>query len=187
MRVLDKAVGVSTVRRARPSDPAVCGTICFHALAMVNAQYNYPPDFPSVEAATGPMSMLFSHPDPRRSPKLDHLCSDRVAHPRHRTLARKPQMGKALSSPAPLGRWVTLREHTRVISRECRSPGFYAVAAESDGREVGSNCLDERSAIAGVGPITVEGGCGNADESNVDRTLQRTGWRLLAVDTLLTI
>ena len=61
---------------------------------------------------------------PRRSPKLDHLCSDRVAHPRHRTLARKPQMGKALSSsPAPLGRWVTLREHTRVISRECRRFG----------------------------------------------------------------
>jgi len=59
-------------------------------------------------------------PEPRRSPKLDHLCSDRVAHPRDRTLARKPQMGKALSSPAPLGRWVTLREHTRVISRECR-------------------------------------------------------------------
>jgi len=58
---------------------------------------------------------------PRRSPKLDHLCSDRVVHPRHRTLARKPQMGKALSSSAPLGRWLTLREHTRVISRECRS------------------------------------------------------------------
>ena len=59
--------------------------------------------------------------EPRRSPKLGHLCSDRVAHPRHRTLARKPQMGKVLLSPAPLGRWITLREHTRVISRECRS------------------------------------------------------------------
>jgi len=32
-------------------------------------------------------------------------------------------MGKVLSSPAPPGRWVTLREHTRVISRECRSFG----------------------------------------------------------------
>jgi len=53
------------------------------------------------------------------------LCSDRVAHPRHRTLARKPQMGKALSSPAPLGRGVTLREHTQVISRECRSGWRY--------------------------------------------------------------
>jgi GNAT superfamily N-acetyltransferase len=35
-------------------------------------------------------------------------------------------------------------------------PGFYCVVAESDGRTVGSNCLDERSAIAGLGPITVD-------------------------------
>ncbi len=34
-------------------------------------------------------------------------------------------------------------------------PGFYAVVAELDGRVVGSNFLDERSAIAGLGPITV--------------------------------
>jgi GNAT superfamily N-acetyltransferase len=34
-------------------------------------------------------------------------------------------------------------------------PGFYCVVAESEGRIVGSNCLDERSAIPGVGPITV--------------------------------
>src|SRR5262244_2156561 len=35
-------------------------------------------------------------------------------------------------------------------------PEFYCVVAESDGRLVGSNCLDERSAIAGLGPITVD-------------------------------
>jgi predicted N-acetyltransferase YhbS len=35
-------------------------------------------------------------------------------------------------------------------------PGFYAVVAEREGRVVGSNFLDVRSAIAGVGPITVE-------------------------------
>ena len=34
-------------------------------------------------------------------------------------------------------------------------PGLYAVVAELDGRVVGSNFLDERSAIAGLGPITV--------------------------------
>jgi GNAT superfamily N-acetyltransferase len=34
-------------------------------------------------------------------------------------------------------------------------PGFYCVVAESGGRIVGSNCLDERSAIPGVGPVTV--------------------------------
>jgi len=35
-------------------------------------------------------------------------------------------------------------------------PGFYCVVAESGGRILGSNCLDERSAIAGVGPITID-------------------------------
>ena len=35
-------------------------------------------------------------------------------------------------------------------------PGFYAVVAERDGKVIGSNFLDERSAIAGVGPITVD-------------------------------
>jgi len=35
-------------------------------------------------------------------------------------------------------------------------PGFYSVVAEVDGRIVGSNFLDERSTIAGVGPITVD-------------------------------
>jgi predicted N-acetyltransferase YhbS len=34
--------------------------------------------------------------------------------------------------------------------------GIYSVVAETDGRIVGSNFLDERSVIAGVGPITVD-------------------------------
>jgi GNAT superfamily N-acetyltransferase len=35
-------------------------------------------------------------------------------------------------------------------------PNFYGVVAEIDGRVVGSNFLDERNTIAGVGPITVD-------------------------------
>jgi predicted N-acetyltransferase YhbS len=35
-------------------------------------------------------------------------------------------------------------------------PGFHSVVAERDGRIVGSNFLDCRDSIAGVGPITVE-------------------------------
>ena len=35
-------------------------------------------------------------------------------------------------------------------------PGFYGIAAELDGRVVGSNFLDERSHIIGLGPITVD-------------------------------
>lgn len=35
-------------------------------------------------------------------------------------------------------------------------PGIYSVVAEHDGKVVGSNFLDERSPIAGIGPITVD-------------------------------
>jgi N-acetylglutamate synthase-like GNAT family acetyltransferase len=40
-------------------------------------------------------------------------------------------------------------------------PGFYTVVAEMDGQIVGSNVLDERNDIAGVGPITVDPGMQN--------------------------
>jgi GNAT superfamily N-acetyltransferase len=43
-----------------------------------------------------------------------------------------------------------------LLSMMFSHPGFYCVVAESDGRMVGSNCLDERSPIAGLGPITVD-------------------------------
>ena len=35
-------------------------------------------------------------------------------------------------------------------------PGFFCVVAEEGGRIVGSNCMDERSPIAGIGPITID-------------------------------
>lgn len=34
-------------------------------------------------------------------------------------------------------------------------PGYYTVVAEADGQVVGSNILDERSVMAGLGPLTV--------------------------------
>jgi GNAT superfamily N-acetyltransferase len=43
-----------------------------------------------------------------------------------------------------------------VLSMMFSHPGLYCVVAEAGGRIVGSNCLDERSIIAGVGPITVD-------------------------------
>jgi predicted N-acetyltransferase YhbS len=42
------------------------------------------------------------------------------------------------------------------ISAMFSSPDFYCVVAEHSGRVVGSNCLDERSMIRGVGPISIE-------------------------------
>jgi predicted N-acetyltransferase YhbS len=44
---------------------------------------------------------------------------------------------------------------TNVLSMMFSRQGFYSVVAEFHGRIVGSNCLDERSPIAGIGPITV--------------------------------
>ena len=43
-----------------------------------------------------------------------------------------------------------------VLTRMLENPKFYSVVAEIDGRIVGSNFLDERNTIAGVGPITVD-------------------------------
>ena len=41
-------------------------------------------------------------------------------------------------------------------------PGMYAVVAERDGEVIGSNVLDERSPIAGIGPVTVSPKAQNA-------------------------
>jgi predicted N-acetyltransferase YhbS len=43
-----------------------------------------------------------------------------------------------------------------LLSGLLADPGFYSVVAEEDGHIVGTNFLDERSTIAGVGPVTVD-------------------------------
>ena len=48
-----------------------------------------------------------------------------------------------------------------LISTLFSHPGYYCVVAEVDGRIAGSNCMDERCAIAGIGPITVDPGTQN--------------------------
>lgn len=45
---------------------------------------------------------------------------------------------------------------TGALSGMIAHPGFFGVVAEDNGRVVGSNFLDERSMIFGVGPITVD-------------------------------
>ncbi len=49
-------------------------------------------------------------------------------------------------------------------------PGFYCVVAEAGGQLIGSNCLDERSIVGGVGPITVDP---KTQNRGVGRTLMR--------------
>ncbi len=43
-----------------------------------------------------------------------------------------------------------------IFSTMFGSSGFYCLVAEVEGRVVGSNCLDERALIAGIGPITID-------------------------------
>jgi predicted N-acetyltransferase YhbS len=95
------------LRNAEPTDAAVLGDICYRAFKAIAEAHGFPPDLPSVQAATGVINSL-------------------TAHPR-----------------------------------------VFGVVAQIDGRIVGSNFLDERNAIAGVGPITVDpevqdGGVGRA-------------------------
>lgn len=61
-------------------------------------------------------------------------------------------------------------------------PGFYCVVAEEGGRIVGSNCLDERDVIAGVGPITVDTAAQNAHAGRqlMEAVLQRAAARNFA-------
>jgi predicted N-acetyltransferase YhbS len=109
----------ATLRPGRPEDAHTCGAICYEAFKAIASQHNFPPDFPSPEAAVDLLSMLLSH------------------------------------------------------------PGFYAVVAEANGRIVGSNFLDERSTIAGLGPITVDPSVQNSRigrrlmEALLDRAVQR--------------
>lgn len=84
------------IRTATAADASECGRICYDAFCAINAQHNFPCDFPDPEHAGGLIAMMFS------------------------------------------------------------APGFYSVVAESEGRIIGSNCLDERSSVGGIGPVTVD-------------------------------
>lgn len=85
-----------TLRAGVPEDAAACGRICFEAFAALASAHSFAPDLPSVEVATGLVSMMLAH------------------------------------------------------------PAVFSVVAERNGAVVGSNFLDERSSVAGVGPVTVE-------------------------------
>lgn len=74
-----------------------------------------------------------------------------------------------------------------LLARLLANPGFYSVVAECDDTIVGSNFVDERSTIAGLGPITVDPAVQNRAvgrqlmQNALDRVRQRAfpGVRLL--------
>jgi predicted N-acetyltransferase YhbS len=51
-----------TLRPARPEDVPSCGRILYEAFATLAARHGFPPDFPTVEVATGCMRGLISNP-----------------------------------------------------------------------------------------------------------------------------
>jgi predicted N-acetyltransferase YhbS len=51
------------LRTGKPDDAETCGAICYEAFKTLSEQHNFPPDFPSPEAAAGLLSLLFSRND----------------------------------------------------------------------------------------------------------------------------
>jgi len=57
-----------------------------------------------------------------------------------------------------------------LLSMMFNHPGFWCVVAELNGQVVGSNCLDERGPVFGVGPITVDP---NVQNSGIGKQLMQ--------------
>src|SRR5215467_1554884 len=83
----------------------------------------------------------------RRATPADAEVCGRIGFDAFTTLANKHNFPPDF--PAP--------EHSvHVLSTMFSHPSFFCVVAEQDGKVIGSNCLDERGPIAGVGPITID-------------------------------
>jgi GNAT superfamily N-acetyltransferase len=83
----------------------------------------------------------------RRATPADAEVCGRICFEALRTLAERHNFLPDFPSP----------EHAiGVMSAVFSHPEFFCVVAEQGRKIIGSNCLDERAAIAGVGPITVD-------------------------------
>jgi GNAT superfamily N-acetyltransferase len=83
----------------------------------------------------------------RRATVDDAAACGRICFEAFSTLAHKHNFPPDFPTPEiPL----------RVLSTMFSHPSFFCVVAEQDGIIIGSNCLDERTTIAGVGPITID-------------------------------
>lgn len=97
-----------------------------------------------------------------RAAKLeDRLICGKICYDAFASLSKKHGFPPDFPSP---------EVSTMVITSLFSAPGFYCVVAECGGRIVGSNCLDERAMIAGIGPITVDP---NAQNAGVGRRLMQ--------------
>ena len=88
----------------------------------------------------------------RRATPADAAVCGRICFDAFATLANRHNFPPDF--PAP-------ERAAHVLSMMFSHPSFFCVVAEHDGKVVGSNCLDERTRIAGVGPITIDPGTQN--------------------------
>jgi predicted N-acetyltransferase YhbS len=97
----------------------------------------------------------------RRATPEDADASGRICYDAFATINRAHHFPPELPGPeASIGLLSMLFSH----------PGFYCIVAEAGGRIVGSNCLDERSTVAGIGPVTVDPAVQNG---GIGRTLMQ--------------
>jgi predicted N-acetyltransferase YhbS len=88
----------------------------------------------------------------RRATPDDAAVCGRIGFEAFATLANKHNFPPDFPTP----------EHAaHVLSMMFSHPSFFCVVAEQGGKIIGSNCLDERTTIAGVGPITIDPGTQN--------------------------
>ncbi len=59
--VPERAASVE-LREATPDDAEACGRIMYVAFRRINESRGFPPDFPTVEAATGLARMMIANP-----------------------------------------------------------------------------------------------------------------------------
>ena len=88
----------------------------------------------------------------RRATPADAEVCGRICFEAFSSLADKHNFARDL--PAP-------EVGIQILSATFSHPGFFCVVAEQDKKIIGSNCLDERGVIAGVGPITIDPGTQN--------------------------
>jgi len=88
----------------------------------------------------------------RRATPADAEVCGRICFEAFRTLANKHNFPPDFPAPEiPI----------HVLSLMFSHPSFFCVVAEQKGKTIGSNCMDERTPIAGVGPITIDPGAQN--------------------------
>jgi GNAT superfamily N-acetyltransferase len=93
-------------------------------------------------AAPSRAAVTIRRAEPDDAPACGQICYDAF-----HTISTRHNFPPDVPEPA-----IGIRMLTQIFSH----PGFYCVVAEVDGCIAGSNCLDERDAIAGVGPITID-------------------------------